>query len=87
LARQAVAVVPGLAGYVGVDVILGDAADGSRDWVIEINPRLTTSYVGLRALCQDNLAERMLRVIQGLDAPALSWKPGPIRFTPEGRII
>ena len=44
LARRAVAVVPGLCGLVGVDLILGE-----RDVVIEINPRLTTSYVGLRA--------------------------------------
>lgn len=87
LARRAAEVVPGLAGYVGVDVVLGDAADGSGDWVIEINPRLTTSYVGLRALCQDNLAGAMLRVAQGLEVAALSWHPGVIRFTPDGRVV
>lgn len=87
MARRALAPVAGLAGYVGVDVILGDTADGSGDWVIEINPRLTTSYVGLRTLCRNNLAETMLRVVQGIETPALSWKPGPLRFTPDGRIV
>ena len=41
--RRAVEAIGGLRGYVGVDVVLGDT-----DQVIEINPRLTTSYVGLR---------------------------------------
>jgi predicted ATP-grasp superfamily ATP-dependent carboligase len=34
--------------------------DGSSDVVIEVNPRLTTSYVGLRAIAEDNLAEVMI---------------------------
>ena len=87
LARRAVETIPGLAGYVGVDVILGDAVDGSGDWVIEINPRFTTSYIGLRALCRDNLAGAMLRVVQGLEVPALSWRPGPVRFTADGTVV
>ena len=36
----------------------------SGDRVIEINPRLTTSYVGLRALARFNLAEALLAVIR-----------------------
>ena len=45
-ASAAVRKLPGMfLGYLGVDIVLGD--DG-RDWVIEINPRLTTSYIGLR---------------------------------------
>jgi tyramine---L-glutamate ligase len=43
LAARVAAALPGLWGYVGVDVV--DAPEGSA--VIEINPRLTTSYVGL----------------------------------------
>ncbi|MCE9630975.1 MAG: ATP-grasp domain-containing protein [Planctomycetia bacterium] len=34
------------AGWVGVDMILGDRADGLDDRVLEVNPRLTTSFVG-----------------------------------------
>ena len=34
-------------GWVGVDMIMGPRADGRDDRVLEINPRLTTSFVGL----------------------------------------
>ncbi len=57
IATKAVSGIPGLLGYVGVDVILG--IDG-HDWAIEINPRLTTSYVGLRAMTDQNLMGAML---------------------------
>ncbi len=46
LASRAVECVPGLLGYVGVDLVLGEAEDGSRDYAIEINRALTTSYIG-----------------------------------------
>jgi tyramine---L-glutamate ligase len=77
LAERAVAAVPGLRGYVGVDLVLGE--DG-RDWVIEINSRLTTSYVGLRELAQDNLAEVMLRVVAGEWIDPLRWREGEVHF-------
>jgi hypothetical protein len=86
VARSAVDAVPGLLGYVGVDVVLGEAADGSKDWVIEINPRLTTSYVGLRALAESNLAEAMLRIAAGQPAPPLRWRAGSIDFQADGRV-
>jgi predicted ATP-grasp superfamily ATP-dependent carboligase len=80
LARRAVEAVPGLRGYVGVDVVLGEV-----DAVIEINPRLTTSYVGLRALAETNLAAAMLRVAAGEEA-ALRWRPGVVRFGADGTL-
>ena len=84
IARVAVACVPGLNGYVGVDVVLGN--DG-RDWAIEINPRLTTSFVGLRALAKFNLAGAMMAASRGDPLPQLSWHEGPIAFTADGRIL
>ena len=57
--------MPPTVGYVGVDLVLGREPDGSEDVVIEINPRLTTSYVGLRAAARTNLAEAMWQVAQG----------------------
>jgi predicted ATP-grasp superfamily ATP-dependent carboligase len=81
LGRRAVNTIPGLRGFVGVDLVLGEKEDGSEDWVIEINPRLTTSYIGLRALCRDNLAGAMLAVLEGGPLPLLNWRPDRIRFT------
>jgi predicted ATP-grasp superfamily ATP-dependent carboligase len=85
LGRRAIACVPGLLGYVGVDLVLGDAADGSQDYAIEINPRLTTSYVGLREMADFNLAEAMLRVVNG-EPVEPQWKPGRVRFRPDGSV-
>lgn len=81
VAGAAVAAVPGLFGYVGVDVVLGE-----RDWVIEINPRLTTSYVGLRALAMDNLAEMILRLARGEVVAKPHWRAGHVQFTPDGTV-
>lgn len=83
LAERAVACVPGLRGYVGVDLILGTADDGREDHVIEINPRLTTSYIGLRQLAESNLAEAMLKVIQG-EEPTIAWRTGQVHFSVDG---
>ncbi len=53
LARSAVSLIPGLRGYVGVDLVLGE----DLVQLIEINPRLTTSYIGLRQVARLNLAQ------------------------------
>jgi tyramine---L-glutamate ligase len=86
LALAAVAVLPSPRGYVGVDLVLGDATDGSSDCVIEINPRLTTSYAGLRALSRTNLAAAMLAAAQG-GTPDLCFSEGPVEFTANGVIL
>ncbi len=86
LAKQALGCVDGLLGYVGVDVILGNAGNGSADYAIEINPRLTTSYVGLRELCKSNLAETMLVAAGGGEVEPPRWKPGRVQFYPDGRL-
>jgi tyramine---L-glutamate ligase len=77
LALQAVAGIDGLRGYVGVDLVL---CEGGDDYAIEINPRLTTSYLGLRQLCQQNLAELILRLALGEEIAPPTWKPGEVRF-------
>ncbi|MGH7545784.1 MAG: ATP-grasp domain-containing protein, partial [Gemmatimonadota bacterium] len=59
-ARRACEAVPNLRGYVGVDLVLAD--DGP--YVIEINPRLTTSYVGLRDATDVNIAGLVLGAIE-----------------------
>lgn len=65
LARRAVESLPPPLGYLGIDIVLGQSEDGSDDAVIEINPRLTTSYIGLRAACGQNLAAAMLAIARG----------------------
>lgn len=45
LAEAIAQAIPGLAGHVGVDLVAGN--DGTLT-ILEINPRLTTSYAGLR---------------------------------------
>lgn len=47
LATEICRVIPGLAGYIGVDLILTGQGE---PLIVEINPRLTTSYVGYRQL-------------------------------------
>lgn len=52
LAGMAVGLIPGLKGYVGVDLVLTE----DHAELIEINPRITTSYIGLRQVAQNNVA-------------------------------
>ena len=52
-------------GWVGVDMILGDREDGGDDRVLEINPRMTTSFVGLSTLGSASLLRAMLAVVAG----------------------
>ncbi len=49
----------GAFGWLGFDLIYDPLA---CQWtIIEINPRMTTSFVGLAAACRDNLMEAMIR--------------------------
>jgi predicted ATP-grasp superfamily ATP-dependent carboligase len=85
-AQRALETIPDLQGYIGVDLVLGRAEDGSEDTVIEINPRPTTSYVGLRALAETNLAEALLRVVIGETLPRLVWRSGVVHFDANGTV-
>jgi hypothetical protein len=80
LAGRAIAALPQPHGYLGVDLILGDSANGSEDVVLEINPRMTTSYIGLRQACAGNLARGMLDIAAGRNTD-LSFHAGPLQFT------
>ncbi|HJN12434.1 MAG TPA: ATP-grasp domain-containing protein [Pirellulaceae bacterium] len=72
LAARVALALPATCGYIGIDLVLGPNDDGSDDVVIEVNPRLTTSYVGLRQLARTNLAAAMLRVAEGLPV-TVTW--------------
>ena len=83
--------VQGLRGFVGVDLLIGNQG-ASKDCVIEINPRLTVAYVGLRALARENLAARLLDAA-GLRGPwtpsgeVPGWRDGQIDYTGGGEAV
>jgi tyramine---L-glutamate ligase len=85
LAGRALATMPPALGYVGVDLVLGAAEDGSQDVVIEVNPRLTTSYVGLRAMTHDNLAAAMLENAAGR-RQVPQFRLDPLEFSANGSV-
>jgi predicted ATP-grasp superfamily ATP-dependent carboligase len=64
LAQQIAKAMPDLRGYVGIDVIVQDG----ELLVLEINPRLTTSYAGLRESIGRNPAELMLQMLENPDS-------------------
>jgi predicted ATP-grasp superfamily ATP-dependent carboligase len=70
LVQQIAAAIPGLWGYFGVDLILSDAGPA----VVEINPRPTTSYAGLRDALGINPAALVLSLSSSGEfrMPALS---------------
>ncbi len=53
------------AGWIGVDMILGERSDGRGDRVLEINPRVTTSFVGHASGLSGGLVRAMLDVAAG----------------------
>jgi predicted ATP-grasp superfamily ATP-dependent carboligase len=74
--------LPGLRGYVGVDVVL----TRSEAVVIEVNPRLTTSYLGVRRALEGNVAALTLAACAGaLPAPPPIRRH--VRYTAGGRIV
>ena len=59
LAVKAAECFPGLRGYVGVDLVLAK----DKAFVIEVNPRLTTSYIGLSKVTDFNVAQAMVNAV------------------------
>jgi len=83
LAEKALAAMPsGARGFIGFDLILGE--DASHDVVIEVNARLTTSYVGIRHMVAGNLASRIL----GLECGPVRCKTptDSVRWTATGEV-
>jgi predicted ATP-grasp superfamily ATP-dependent carboligase len=54
-----------LRGYVGVDLVLTE----EEAVVIEVNPRLTTSYIGLRRVVNFNVAEAIVNAVSKRTLP------------------
>ncbi len=80
LIRRTAACVSGLRGYVGFDLLERDAGGYL---VVEINPRLTTSYIGYRRLTDENLARGLLHPD---DVQSILWHSRTIEFTSAGDV-
>jgi predicted ATP-grasp superfamily ATP-dependent carboligase len=81
-AARACASIPGLRGYVGVDLVLTNAGPV----LIEVNPRLTTAYLGVRASINENVAALALAACDGtLPAPPVLRRRA--QFTAAGQVV
>jgi predicted ATP-grasp superfamily ATP-dependent carboligase len=72
LAQSIVAAIAGLWGYFGVDLVVSD----SGPVVVDVNPRLTTSYAGLRSGLGINAADMVLSALRGNEFGAAALPPG-----------
>lgn len=70
-AQRTVELFKGLRGYIGVDMVLTK----DEPVVIEVNPRLTTSYLGLRKVINFNLAQAIVNAVLKQELPnnVQSW--------------
>ncbi|QDU79049.1 carbamoyl phosphate synthase-like protein [Polystyrenella longa] len=80
--RQA---LPGLAGYWGLDFIWDTENRDSPLSLIEINPRLTTSYLGYRQLTALNLAQYWIQDCHGIESETkqIDWQSELVSFSTE----
>ena len=73
--------IRGLSGYIGFDLLL--TADARQLLIVEANPRLTTAYLGYRALAKENLTARMLHPAT---THPIDWRSESVEFTPDGQL-
>ncbi len=71
-AETAVKAFQGLRGYVGVDLVL----TGKEVVLVEVNPRLTVSYVGLRKVAGFNLAQLVINAALERELPESNQSMG-----------
>jgi tyramine---L-glutamate ligase len=72
LAEETVSSVPGLRGYVGVDLILTK----NKPLVVDVNPRLTSSYIGLCKTAQVNVAQALVEAVLNCELPTKNENHG-----------
>ena len=77
VSQRVVEAFPELRGYVGVDFVLTE----HKVFVVDANPRLTTSYVGLRSVEGFNVAQALLDAVLRGTLPAKSEIEGYACFS------
>ena len=70
----------GCQGYAGIDIIAGD-----KIYVVDVNPRPTTSLVGIASVMEEEIADILIKASHG-EAPAEVHLSGSVRFDKDGRI-
>ena len=66
IAKNAVESMDGLKGFVGVDLIINaDEKDIYSVYLLEINSRFTTPYVGLKQISNINIGDSIIKLIDG----------------------
>jgi len=78
-AVQALTVL-GCQGYTGVDIVLAD-----RPYVVDVNPRITTSIVGIAACMEEEIADILVAASKG-GGPSAVHLTGSVRFDSHGRV-
>ena len=82
LANQIKTVLPGLMGYFGIDVLLNNATEHNLT-IVEINPRLTTSYVYLNEAMGCNPAHLVMHAMLDESVDVSAIKRNRVEFEVE----
>ena len=72
--------VLGCQGYTGVDIVLAD-----RPYVVDVNPRITTSIVGIVACMEEEIADVLVKASRG-EGPSAVHLSGRVRFDTTGKV-
>jgi tyramine---L-glutamate ligase len=78
-ARKVVEVL-GCQGYCGVDMVVAD-----KPYVVDVNPRITTSLVGIAACMQEEIADLLVAASKG-QGPLKVHLHGQVRFDTDGKV-
>jgi len=70
----------GCQGYCGVDMVVADNV-----YVIEVNPRITTSLVGIASCMEEEIAELLVAASKG-QGPDSVHLTGRVRFNKDGKV-
>lgn len=75
------ATVLGCQGYCGVDLVVSDTI-----YVVDVNPRITTSLVGIAACMKEEIAELLVQASKGT-VPSEIHLTGSVRFDTHGKVM